>query len=58
LGEVTVLWELHNERLSDLYKYYLADQIKEDEMGRAYSMYERSEKHRGIWWGNLKENNH
>ena len=59
VGEVTgVSWELCNEQLYDLYKYFLTNQIKEDEMGRAYGIYERSEMHTGLWWGNFKENSH
>jgi hypothetical protein len=36
----------------------LTDHVKEDDMGRAFGMYERSEMHTWLWWGNLKENNH
>jgi hypothetical protein len=37
-----------------LTKYYMTDQIKEGEMGRAYGMYERSEMHTGLWWGKFQ----
>ena len=51
--EVTGEWRrLNNEKLNDLYytKYYLGDQIKKNEMGRACSTYD------GIWGGGAYQN--
>jgi hypothetical protein len=37
--------------------YYLGDEVKENDMGWAYSTY-REEMFERLWWGNLEETDH
>jgi hypothetical protein len=41
-----------------LTKYYLGDQIKEDEMESVDDTWGRREMHTGFWWGKLKKRGH